>query len=54
MPDHQVVQKLDIEQAGCGEEFTREPEVFVGRLRVAARMVVDGGKADPVRLEDRS
>jgi hypothetical protein len=53
MPDDEVVQELDVEQAGGGEEFTREAEVFIGWLRVTARMVMDRSKADAVCLKDR-
>jgi hypothetical protein len=54
MPNDEVVQELNIKQAGCGKKFTREPEVLVGWLRVAARMIVDSGEANAMRLKDRS
>ena len=54
MPNDEVVQELNVEQAGGGEQFAREPKVLVGGLRVAAWMVVDGGEAHTMRLKDRS
>lgn len=35
MPNDEVVEELNVEQAGGSEQFAREPKVFVGGLRVA-------------------
>jgi hypothetical protein len=53
MPNDEVVQELNVEQAGRGEQFAREPQVLVGGLRVATWVVVDGGEANAMRLKDR-
>jgi hypothetical protein len=53
MPNYEVVEELNVEQAGGSEQFAREPEVLIGGLRVATWMVVDGGEADAMRLKDR-
>jgi hypothetical protein len=52
VPNDQVVKELNVEQPGGGEQLTREPQVLIGGLRVATRMVVDGGESDSVRLEN--
>src|SRR3954452_2044034 len=49
VPDHEVVEQLDVERAPRGERLRREVQVVGGWRRIAARMVVD--EDDPRGIE---
>jgi hypothetical protein len=54
VPDDKVVEKLEIEEACGGKELGGEAYIFIGRLRIAAGVIVHGRKADASKIENWS